>query len=118
MELKIPVKVEYTNVVVEMCKTHPTCDECPFLEKYKGCYFRGKIPREWEFPKEFEFIQANPLNKMLQAREEIQGNYEGGNHADEYVDGYNDGLLECLSILDRLIESEGVNGKKKYITQK
>lgn len=54
MELKISVKVEYTNVVVKMCKEHPTCDGCPFLEKHKGCYFRGKIPREWEFPKEFE----------------------------------------------------------------
>ena len=54
MELKIPVKVEYTNVVVEMCKNHPTCEGCAFLKKYKGCYFRGKTPREWKFPKEFE----------------------------------------------------------------
>lgn len=46
------------------------------------------------------------LDKVKQAREKINKNYEGGNHADEYIDGYNDGLLECLSILDKLIESE------------
>lgn len=48
-----------------------------------------------------------PLTKVKQAREEIDKNYEGGNHADEYADGYNNGLSECLSILDKLIaESE------------
>ena len=62
MELKIPVKVEYTNVVVEKCKGHPTCEGCPFWKKHKGCYFRGKTPREWEFPKESESEVDNEVN--------------------------------------------------------
>ena len=64
MELKIPVKVEYTNVVVEMCKTHPTCEGCPFLEKYKGCYFRGKTPREWKIPEVFESEGVNERKRL------------------------------------------------------
>lgn len=29
------------------CREHPTCEGCEFKEKYKGCMFRGKTPREW-----------------------------------------------------------------------
>ena len=33
MELVVPVKVDYTNVVVENCKKHPTCEGVFFSEK-------------------------------------------------------------------------------------
>lgn len=65
MEWKIPVKVEYTNVVVEMCKAHPTCEGCAFWKKHKGCYFRGKTPREWKFPKEFESEEKNEIHNRI-----------------------------------------------------
>ena len=29
------------------CSGFSTCDGCPFQQKYKGCAFRNKIPREW-----------------------------------------------------------------------
>ena len=59
MELTIPVNVDYTNTVVDICRGHPTCEDCPFLEKYKGCYFRGKTPREWKIPEVFESEGVN-----------------------------------------------------------
>jgi hypothetical protein len=31
----------------QFCLEFPTCEGCPFREEYKGCMFRGKIPREW-----------------------------------------------------------------------
>jgi len=29
------------------CKSNSTCDKCTFKQKHKGCFFRGKTPREW-----------------------------------------------------------------------
>ena len=54
MELVVPVKVDYTNVVVDNCNKHPTCEGCAFWKKHIGCYFRGKTPREWVIPEVFE----------------------------------------------------------------
>ena len=41
------------NKIVQICKNNPTCKDsngvpCPYYEKFKGCYFRGKTPREWK----------------------------------------------------------------------
>lgn len=41
----ITVKLE--NTIMEICDSHPTCEGCIFKEEYKGCYFRGKSPKEW-----------------------------------------------------------------------
>ena len=41
----ITVKIE--NTIMEICDSHPTCEGCIFQLKYKGCYFRGKSPKEW-----------------------------------------------------------------------
>lgn len=35
------------NNLKQFCLNFPTCEGCPFKEKYKGCMFRGKSPREW-----------------------------------------------------------------------
>lgn len=50
--ITIPIKVNLTETVFDICDSHPTCDGCCFWEKYKGCYFRGKTPREWTKLKE------------------------------------------------------------------
>lgn len=39
--------VKFENTIIEICDSHPTCDGCIFKKKYKGCYFRGKSPKEW-----------------------------------------------------------------------
>lgn len=41
------------NKIIEICKSNPTCKDtngepCPYYKKFKGCYFRGKTPREWK----------------------------------------------------------------------
>lgn len=35
--------------IIKYCKNHPTCDNCQFKIEKKGCYFRNKLPREWEY---------------------------------------------------------------------
>lgn len=47
MNLTIPIKLEVTDLLRDMCRKHPTCEGCCFREEHKGCYFRGKTPREW-----------------------------------------------------------------------
>lgn len=59
MELTIPIKVEFSNAVQQLCKDHPTCEGCGFMIEHKGCYFRGKTPREWI---DFEEIINAPNN--------------------------------------------------------
>lgn len=39
--------VKFENIIMEICDSHPTCEGCIFQEQYKGCYFRGKSPKEW-----------------------------------------------------------------------
>lgn len=41
------ITVKFENTIMEICDSHPTCEGCIFREKYKGCYFRGKSPKEW-----------------------------------------------------------------------
>lgn len=41
------ITVKFENVIMEICDSHPTCEGCIFQEQYKGCYFRGKSPKEW-----------------------------------------------------------------------
>lgn len=41
------ITVKFENTIMEICDSHPTCEGCIFQEKYKGCYFRGKSPKEW-----------------------------------------------------------------------
>lgn len=53
MELTLPIKVELTNTVMDLCQKLPTCEyesgeKCPFWVKHEGCFFRGKTPREWD----------------------------------------------------------------------
>lgn len=52
MELVVPVKVEITNMVKELCDCLKTCEDpsgkkCPYWIEHQGCYFRGKTPKEW-----------------------------------------------------------------------
>lgn len=46
-QLTATIKVDFTDTVRNICALHPTCEGCCFMEKHKGCYFRGKTPREW-----------------------------------------------------------------------
>lgn len=41
------ITVKFENIIMEICDSHPTCEGCIFQEQYKGCYFRGKTPKEW-----------------------------------------------------------------------
>lgn len=41
------ITVKFENTIMEICDSHPTCEGCIFQEQYKGCYFRGKSPKEW-----------------------------------------------------------------------
>ena len=41
------ITVKFENTIMEICDSHPTCEGCIFQEQYKGCYFRGKTPKEW-----------------------------------------------------------------------
>lgn len=41
------ITVKFENKIMEICDSHPTCEGCIFQEQYKGCYFRGKTPKEW-----------------------------------------------------------------------
>lgn len=41
------ITVKFENTIMEICDSHPTCEGCIFREEYKGCYFRGKTPKEW-----------------------------------------------------------------------
>lgn len=41
------ITINIENTIIEICDSHPTCEGCVFEEKYKGCYFRGKTPKEW-----------------------------------------------------------------------
>lgn len=36
-----------TDDIIEYCKKRPTREGCDFRIKYKGCFFRGKSPKEW-----------------------------------------------------------------------
>lgn len=35
-------------IIKGYCQGIPTCENCPYRLEHKGCYFRGKTPREWE----------------------------------------------------------------------
>lgn len=41
------ITVKFENTIMDICDSHPTCEGCIFERKYKGCYFRGKSPKEW-----------------------------------------------------------------------
>lgn len=41
------VTVKFENTIMEICDSHPTCEGCIFRLEHKGCYFRGKSPKEW-----------------------------------------------------------------------
>ena len=41
------ITVKFENTIMEICDSHPTCEGCIFREERKGCYFRGKTPKEW-----------------------------------------------------------------------
>lgn len=47
MELTIPVKVKLESTILDICDSRPTCEDCPFWYRHKGCYFRDKTPKEW-----------------------------------------------------------------------
>ena len=36
-----------TDDIIEYCKKRPTCEGSDFRIKHKGCFFRGKSPKEW-----------------------------------------------------------------------
>lgn len=67
----ITVKVE--NTIMEICDSHPTYEGCIFQEQYKGCYFRGKSPKEWH---EIRKATMNCMDGMKEVSITIE-NYEG-----------------------------------------
>lgn len=67
----ITVKIE--NIIMEICDSHPTCEGCIFQEQYKGCYFRGKSPKEWH---EVRRATMNCMDGMKEISITTE-NYEG-----------------------------------------
>jgi len=60
--------------------------------------------------KEVKEFEAIPLDKVKQAKEEIKKKvYEYSGSGNEVTQAYCDGFKDSLAILDKLIESEGVN---------
>lgn len=55
------ITVKFENTIMEICDSHPTCEGCIFREEYKGCYFRGKTPKEWH---EIRRVTANCTEGM------------------------------------------------------
>lgn len=62
--------------------------------------------RDWQ-----EEVKAIPLDKIKKAREEISKQFvdlqDGSEEWRSYV---NETVLECVEIMDKLIESEGIKG--------
>lgn len=71
------ITVKFENTIMEICDSHPTCEGCIFREKYKGCYFRGKSPKEWH---ELRDAAEAFCNGMKQGIEIKSLEYEKINH--------------------------------------
>lgn len=40
--------IEGMKMIKTNCINRPTCKGCDFRLKHKGCYFWGKLPRDWD----------------------------------------------------------------------
>ncbi|MBO7735650.1 MAG: hypothetical protein J6S67_23995 [Methanobrevibacter sp.] len=60
------ITVKFENTIMEICDSHPTCEGCVFKRKYKGCYFRGKSPKEWHELRDAAGAFANGISRGIE----------------------------------------------------
>lgn len=60
------ITVKFENTIMEICDSHPTCEGCAFKRKYKGCYFRGKSPKEWYELRDAAGAFANGIGRGIE----------------------------------------------------